>query len=320
MNKFKRIKKVELHCHLDGSLNLDLASTWSKLEKSELKKLLVASKSTKSLTDYLEKFDYPIKLLQTKTHLKEAAKTLALDMKDENVIYAEIRFAPLNHIKKGLTLEEVVDATLDGLNSSGLKSNLILTMKREESLTENKRIIDLAKKYLNKGVCAVDLAGDESKYPTENYRELFAYAKEKKVPFTIHAGEGTDASNIDAAISFGASRIGHGIRAIKSFKTMEMLKRNDVVLEICPSSNIDTNIFPSFAEHPVGRLIDSGVSVTINTDNRTVSNTNLSKEYELLNEFLGFEESDFFKLNLVAIEHAYISEEEKNMLIEELKK
>lgn len=316
MRKYEGIKKVELHCHLDGSLDLELASKWLKKSKEEVKMLLTRSSGIRDLSDYLEKFELPISLLQMKTHLTQAANALGTAMKKENVIYAEIRFAPLVHTKC-LELAEVIDSVKAGLDASGLKNNLILTMKREASFKDNKKVINIAKKYLNKGVVAVDLAGDEELFPTSSFKETFEYAIKEGVPFVIHAGEAGTYKDIDAAISFGAKRIGHGIAAIKNFKTMETLKKKDIPLEICLSSNLDTKLYEHIEDHPVSRLIDSGVSVTINSDNRTLSKTDLSHEYYLLNKYFGFTKEDFDKMNITAIKHSFLSEEEKEELLKE---
>lgn len=318
MRKYETIKKVELNCHLDGSLNIDLASQWSKKSKNELKYILTKSSGIKTLSDYLEKFALPIELLQTKVHLKDAAKVLAETMAQENVIYAEIRIAPLSHTAKGLTIDEVIESVLLGLRLSTLKSKLILTMKREASLEENKLIIDTAKKFLNRGVCAVDLAGDESLFPTSTFKELFEYANSEQVPFTISAGETGIYKDIDVALTFGAKRIGYGVAAIKSFRTMEALKNSHIPLEICLSSNIDTGLYDDIKSHPVARLYDSGVPITINTDNRTLSKTDLAHEYYLLDKYFGFTKEDFNKINRIAIKNAFLSDEEKEKLLKEL--
>lgn len=314
MKKYENLKKVELHCHLDGSLNPMKVSRWTRKDLDDVQKLLTA-KSSDSLSSYLEKFDYSINLLQTKTRLKDAAMQLCNDMLAENVVYAEVRFDPISHTKKGLSLEEVIESVLSGVESTTLLAKLILSMKRERTLEENIKIIDIARKYLSKGVAAVDLAGDEKKYPTKDFKELFAYAKEKEVPFIIHAGEAGTFKDIDYAISFGALRIGHGVQAIKSFETMEKLKKKDIPLEICLSSNIDTGLFEKFEDHPIQRLIDSGVSVTINTDNRCLSGTTLTDEYNLLNKHFGLGVKDFDRINMCALKHSFLSEDEKEELL-----
>lgn len=314
MKKYENLKKIELHCHLDGSLNPIKVSKWTRKDLKTIESSLTIHKPM-DLASYLEHFEYAIGILQTKTRLKEAALELCKDMLKENVIYAEIRFDPLAHTKKGLTLKEVVDSILDGISSSSLKAKVILCMKRERDEEVNKSIIDLAKKYLKKGVAAVDLAGSEKDYPTRDFKNLFAYANASSVPFVVHAGEAGTFKDIEEAIAFGASRIGHGIKAITDFKTMETLKEKDIPLEICITSNVMTNSVPSFKEHPIQRLIDSGVSVTINTDNRTISKTTLTDEYNILNRYFGFTTKDFNEINKTAIKHAFLSDKEKEELL-----
>ncbi len=315
MKKYESLKKVELHCHLDGSLNLEKVSRWTRKNIDDVEKALVL-KEKGNLTKYLEMFDYPISLLQTKNRLRDAVSDLCKDMMDDGVIYAEIRFDPLSHIMKGLTLDEVMESALEGLNSAPIKAKLILCMKREREIKENKLIIDLAKKYLNSGVACVDLAGDESKYPLRMFSDLFEYANEENVPFIIHAGESGSANEIDLAISYGAKRIGHGISAITSFETMERLKEHNVPLEICPLSNMSLELYEKYTDHPVARLMDSGVLVTINTDNRTLINTSLTKEYNYLNKYFGLNVKDFNQMNRTAIMHSFLTDEEKEELLQ----
>lgn len=314
MKKYENLKKVELHCHLDGSLNPIKVSKWTRKDLKTIENALTIHRPME-LASYLEHFEYAINLLQTKTRLKEAALELCKDMLKENVIYAEIRFDPVAHTKKGLTLKEVVDSVLEGISSSTLKAKVILCMKRERDEEVNKSVIDLAKKYLKKGVVAVDLAGSEKDYPTKDFKSLFAYARTSSVPFVIHAGEAGTFKDIEDAINFGATRIGHGIKAITDFKTMETLKQRDIPLEICLTSNVMTKATSSYKEHPVERLIDSGVSVTINTDNRTISKTTLTDEYNFLNRYYGFTTKDFNEMNKIAIKHAFLTDKEKEELL-----
>lgn len=314
MRKYEGIKKIDLNCHLDGSLDLELMMKWSKLSKEELLSKLTRNTGIKNLSDYLDKFALPLDYLQVKTHLRDAALYLGTSMKDENVVYAEVRIAPLLHTRKGLSLEEIIDSVLLGFKLSELKVNLILVMKREASLEDNKSIIKLAKKYLNKGVVAVDLCGDEGLFPTSTFSELFAFANEKGVPFVVTAGENGTFKDIDDAISAGAKRIAHGVKAIKSFYTMEELKKKNIPLEICLSSNMDTRLFSKYADHPVSRLIDSGVKVVFASDNRTLSKTDLSHEYYLLDKYFNFTKEDFIKANEIALEHSFLKESEKEKI------
>lgn len=301
------MKKIELHVHLDGSLN---PTEVNKIMNNETRDMLIAKKQD-SLENYLKTFDLPIKLLQSRENLINFSKTLAKDLYKDEVIYAEVRFCPLFHTSI-LTLEEVIEAVLDGFKMvPEVKINLILCMMRQYSMDKNLEIVKLAKKYLKNGVVGLDLAGDESRYKTATFRQLFEIIKIDNIPFTIHAGEADGKESVDLAIEFGAKRIGHGIRSIESEETIKKLKENNITLEICPSSNIDTGIYENMDEYPLKQLMDSGVKITINTDNRTVSNTTLEKEYQMLKENFKLSDKDLLEFNLNAIEASFISESQK---------
>ena len=167
---------------------------------------------------------------------------------------------------------------------------------------------------------AIDLAGDEATYKTSNFEELFEIVNKERIPFTIHAGEVAGCESVVEAINFGAKRIGHGINCIESSVVMNKLINERITLEVCPSSNVDTNVVASMDKHPIKALVDKGVLITINTDNRTVSNTNLNREYELLKDTFGFTDEDFLQFNMNAIEAAFISDDEKEELRKELLK
>ena len=301
------MKKIELHLHLDGSLNIDYIN---EIMKRDCTDELISSNS-KDLKEYLDKFELPISLLQDKNYIEHFCYLLAKDLEKEDVIYAEVRFCPLFHVDK-ISVDEVITSVINGFNKiSTVKVNLILCMMRHFDNEKNKEIINLAKKYLGHGVCAIDLAGDEGHFDTSNFKELFKIVNEEKIPFTIHAGEADGYHSVDFAISFGAKRIGHGVRAVENEDTIKNLIDNNILLEVCPKSNLDTNLVDNISKHPIKKLVDLGVLVSINTDNRTVSNTSLNYEYELLRDNFDFTEADFVKFNLNAINGAFISEEEK---------
>lgn len=308
----ENLKKIELHLHLDGSVRVSTIE--ELLDKNNLEKELVVDENTKSLTDYLKKFDLPIKVMQSKENLIRISKELCEDLIKDNVIYAEIRFAPNFHTKEGLSLDEVVSSVLLGLDSKNIKTNLILCMMRGDSYENNKNIIDLAIKYRNKGVCGIDLAGDEAKYPTSLYKDLFSYALENNLNITVHAGEAGTSKEVKDAISYGAKRIGHGIKIINDDEAINLVKEKQIPLEICPTSNVQTCNVDNIMNHPIKKLFDKGILVTINTDNRTVSNTSLNKEYKLLEEYLNFTKEDFIKTSLIAIDKAFLTNEEKQEL------
>lgn len=314
----ENLKKVELHLHLDGSVRPSTIASILNMDEQDIRKKVCTNKDTKDLKDYLSKFDLPISVMQTKENLTRISYELALDLKQDNVIYAEIRFAPLFHTKQGLTIDEVIIAVLDGLKQVPVKTNLILCMMRGSSYENNYKVIETAYKFLNKGVVGIDLAGDEKNYPVDNYKDLFEIAKNKKIPFTIHAGEADDYRSIDNAIKLGAKRIGHGVRAIENDNTIKLIKENNITLEVCPISNIDTKIYKNIKEHPIKKLYDENISITISTDNRTVSNTTLNDTYKILQNTFNFTKEDFIKTNQNAIKAAFISDKEKELLLKEL--
>ena len=274
----KNMPKIELHLHLDGSVNLDLASKLSNLPLETIKEKMVAKDKCQNLTEYLTKFDFPISLMQTKENLIKIAKTLIQDLENDNVIYAEIRFAPMQHINKGLSLDEIILTILEGLKSEKVKTNLILCLMRNHDYETNLNVINLAEKYLNKGVCAIDLAGDEIKYDINNFQKLFKTAKEKHIPFTIHAGETSSSTAVITAINYGAKRIGHGIKVVNDKQAKELIRQKDILLEVCPTSNVQTNVIDTYSHHPILNFYKKNIPVSINTDNRTVSNITLTEE------------------------------------------
>ena len=309
------MKKVELHLHLDGSLRPSTISELLNINLEEAIKLSTVTQKEKSLKEYLNKFDIPLKIMQTKENLIRISKELAEDLLKDNVIYAEIRFAPNKHLKQGLSLDEVVISILKGLSKVPIKTNLILCMMREDSYKKNLEIINLAKKYLNCGVVGIDLAGNEAAYPVNDYKKLFEIAKKEKIPFTIHAGEGSDATSVKNAIILGAKRIGHGIRAIEDESVLDLIKEKDITLEVCPKSNLDTNMYNKLEDHPIKKLFDKKIKITLNTDNRTVSNITLDETYKELKNTFKFSDEDFLIMNKNAIESAFINDKEKQELL-----
>lgn len=318
IEEIKNMPKVELHLHLDGSVNPDLAHKLSNLPLEMVKEKMIAKDKCQNLTEYLTKFDFSISLMQTKENLSKVAKALVHDLEKDNVIYAEIRFAPMQHINKGLTLDEVILSVLEGLKSEKVKTNLILCLMRNHDYETNLKVIALAQKYLNKGVCAIDLAGDEIKYDINNFQKLFETAKEKHIPFTIHAGETSSSEAVITAIDYGAKRIGHGIKIANDKKAIDLVNQKDILLELCPTSNVQTNVVDNYSNHPILKLYKENTLVSINTDNRTVSNITLTEEYIKLYKTFNFTLNDFKQMNIMAINHAFITKEEKEELLKKI--
>ena len=309
----KELKKVVLHLHLDGSVRI---STMEEILGRKLDGEVQINDKCNSLEDYLKKFELPISIMQTTENLSRIAYELAQDLKSDNVIYAEIRFAPMLHTKLGLSIDEVVESVIDGLNKVDIKTNLILCMMRHLSYEDNEKIIYLAQKYDK--VCAIDLAGDEAKYKTSSFEKLFDLANSLNLNITIHAGEADGSDSISSAISFGAKRIGHGINCINNDEVINKIIDKNITLEICPTSNIQTNVVDEYKNHPIKKIIDKGIIVTISTDNNTVSKINLSKEYDKLIENFKFAKEDFLKLNINAVNASFINNSEKENIINKL--
>lgn len=311
----KDIKKIELHVHLDGSVRIDTIQELSGLPIDTVKENMQVQKGCTSLIDYLGMFGLPLKYMQTKDNLTRITKEVIEDLERDNVIYAEIRFAPILHTKEGLSLEEVVNAVLLGLKDSEIKVGIILCMMRGDTKENNLKIIELTKKYLGKGICAIDLAGSEQQHPNFLYKDLFDEINNLNLPFTIHSGEASGASSVEQAISFGTTRLGHGIRLEDNEELINIIKEKNILLEICPTSNIQTKAVDNISNHPIYKYYKLGLPISINTDNRTVSNITLTSEYQLLKDTFGLNREDFNKINKMALEHAFINESEKRELL-----
>ena len=316
MIDFHKIPKVELHLHLDGSVPLNLLNNATNEA--------VAPDKCRNLADYLTKFDLPIAYLKYKDNLRLASYELSKELENDGVIYAEVRYAPNLLLSEELDLNETVKTILEGFSLGNVKINLILCMMRHHSYEENLAVINLAEKYLNKGVCAIDLAGDEEHFPTSNFKELFKIAKEKNIPYTIHAGEVNLKDSLESALSYNTTRLGHGIQSINYPDILKQIIVKKILLEVCATSNIQTNVIDTYENHPIKKLYELGALISISTDNRTVSNITLSDEYAKLNKYFNFTIQDFCRFNYNAINSSFLSKKEKdeltNKILEYMKK
>lgn len=300
-------EKADLHIHLDGSLSPELVERFLResgeiWDGAELRSMLTVPAGCKSLVEYLRRFDLPLKVLQKERQLEEATEDLVFRLGQQGLAYGEIRFAPQLHGELGMSQQQAVEAVLAGMKkglekSPGLELGILLCMMVTGEPSANEETVELAGAYHGKGVVGLDLAGAEGAVPMESFRYLFERAGRTGVPFTIHAGECGDAENIKKAVSFGAARIGHGCAAIRDSECMELLRRERIVLEMCPTSNLQTKAVESIQEHPIRKFLEYGIRVTVNTDNMTVSDTNLEKEYALLERGLGFTREEIRMMN-----------------------
>lgn len=292
----KSMEKYDLHCHLDGSLSESCIRRLAEeagisLDGCQLEKELRAEEDCKSLSEYLTKFDLPLRCLTSEKSFTEAVKDVMKTAAQEHVVYLEIRFAPMLSVTENLTANKIIEASIKGLkegeNLYGVKGNLILCGMRHQPVESNTKLAEIAADYHGYGVCALDLAGDEAAFPVKQQAEMFRKAKELGIPFTIHAGECGSTQSIWDAIELGASRIGHGIAAAKDETLMRYCADHKIPFEMCPVSNLQTKAVRTMEEYPFLRFLEAGIPVTINTDNRTVSNTSMAKELELLQGYYG---------------------------------
>ena len=321
------LPKIELHCHLDGSVRPETVIDLAEKEAINIpthdiemiKNMMIAPLECKSLNEYLERFELPGRVMQSKTSLKRITYELLEDAAKENIKSIEVRFGPLLHTEGGLTVEEIIESVLEGIklaeDTYDIKGNLILSCLRNMPVETVYDVIESGKKFLNKGVVAIDLCANEEAGFCRNYVEPITLAREYGYRVTIHAGEtGIGENVLDAVELLGAERIGHGIYIKDCVKAYNIVKKNKVVLEMCPTSNVQTKAVQSFEDHPVFDFHKDGIKVTINTDNRTVSDTNLSNEYSVMvNTFdMGCEEYEQLYYN--SVNASFADEETKNDL------
>ncbi|WP_055071789.1 adenosine deaminase [Clostridium massiliamazoniense] len=324
---YRKLPKVELHCHLDGSLRTETVIELAKEENidlsgktyEEVKELLVVPEDCPSLDIYLKRFDLPLKLMQNEKNLKRIAFELIEDVSKENVKYIEVRFAPLLHNRQGLNIKQIINAVLEGLKDGeekfGVKSGLILSLLRHHPVDSVYEVFEEGKEFLGKGVVAVDLAGAELEGFVPQYEEAFKKARDMGYRVTIHAGEtGYSCNVIDAIKLLGAERIGHAVAIKDDEVAYNLVKENNITLEMCPKSNLQTKAVDSYKNHPAKKFLNDGLKVNLSTDNRTVSNLDLTEECESINKVSGLSLEEFKQIYLNSVEGAFCNDETKAWL------
>jgi len=325
LTSLEKLPKVELHLHLDCSLSFDVVSKIRpdiSLKKYQLE--FIGPPKCKSLNEILKYVTNQVNLMQTEKNLRLVVKDLFDQLQRDNVIYAEIRFAPLLHLTNGLKPEEVIEIVADEsaecTKETGIKAGIILCTLRHFSEKESLQTVKLVKGFIdNSPVAGLDIAADEGNYTIDANKEAFLYAIKHDLPRTAHAGEAKGPESIWETINnFKPTRIGHGVRSIEDPALIEYFISNDIHLEICPTCNIQTNIFNQYKNHPINFLYNSGVSLSVNTDGRTLANVSLSEEYKNLISTFNWGAEHLMKCNLNAISTAFLSESEKMYLSEKI--
>ncbi len=343
-----RAPKALLHDHLDGGLRprtiVELAaeSGYAGLpttDAAELGQWFRDSADSGSLERYLETFSHTVAVMQTKDQLSRVARECALDLAADGVVYAESRFAPEQHIAQGLSLEEVVEAVLAGFRSGEQEAAVAGTPIRVRTLltamrhaARSREIAELAVAYRDEGVGGFDIAGAEAGFPPTRHLDAFEYLRRENMHFTIHAGEAFGLPSIWEAIQWcGADRLGHGVRIVDDITTgaegthtlgrlAAYVRDCRIPLEMCPSSNIQTGAAASVAEHPITLLKHLRFRVTVNTDNRLMSGTTMSREMQLLVDEAGWTLEDLRWASINAMKSAFLPFEERLEIIEHVVK
>jgi adenosine deaminase len=314
------LPKIELHLHLDCSLSYEVVQQIApSISYETYRESFIAPPKCTDLADYLTRAVKGTELMQTKAELRLVTLDLCRQLKKDNVIYAEIRFAPLLHLEKGLTPEEVVqtvnDAATEGMAETGITVGLILCTLRHYSEAQSMETVQLVMQFKGSNVAGFDIAADEAGFPIDNHIRAFDFAQKNGLNVTAHAGEAKGADSVwETLENFHPSRIGHGVRSAEDPELLRFLKKEGIHLEVCPTSNVQTNVVPTIKDHPADRIYHSGVSMSVNTDARTISNTTLTREYQVLQKEFDWGKTHFLKCNLEAIEHAFTSDEVKAAL------
>lgn len=325
------LPKADLHVHLDGSLRLTSLLEMAQEQEvelpayslDELRQIIVCDEDTQSLEEYLRGFHIVNLVLQTKDGLYRAAYELAEDAARENTRYMEVRYAPVLHSFGGLSDEEIVESVLEGLAAAekdfAIKTGVIICGIRNMESEISLRMASLAARYKNRGVVAFDLAGGEYQSPAIVHKAAYDLAKEYNLFITTHAGEAEGAGSIKQALhACGAHRIGHGTRLFEDEDLQNYVRDLRIPLEVCLISNLHTKAVESIATHPFKSYLDRGLRVTLNTDNRVISDTTLTKEYLLAVQSFGLDFAQVKRIVLNGFKSAFLPYQEKRELIREV--
>jgi len=321
---YTHLPKIELHLHLDCSLSYAVVQKLDPQISFEVyQKHFVGPVKCLDLVDFITRAEKAISLMQTPEQLRLVTLDLFQQLASDRVIYAEIRFAPLEHTQLGLKATEVVqvvnDAVLEGISATAIEARIILCTLRHYSEAQSMETVKLVEKFAGTMVVGFDIASDEAGFPIDQHIKAFEYAQAHGLYCTAHAGEARGADSVWETLEhFHPRRIGHGVRSVEDSALMAFLKKENIHLEVCPTSNVQTNIYPSIQDHRVNEIYESGVSMGINTDARAISNVTLSGEYQTLNQVFNWDLVHFLKCNLEALEHAFIDQTLKDHLQEKL--
>jgi adenosine deaminase len=319
-----RLRKVELHLHLDCSLSYTAVSRLApEITRSQYDAEFIAPPQCASLADFLTRAPRGFQLMQTEDALRIVTEDLFEQLAADNVVYAELRFAPLLHTCQGLAPEAIVAAvdlaTEQCIRATGIEARLILCTLRHFNTEQSLQTVQLVKQFAGTRVAALDIAGDEAGFPIEPHIAAFRYAIDHGLPRTAHAGEARGADSVWETLKFfEPTRIGHGVRSVEDPALVHHLRNERIHLEVCPSSNVQTRTAPTYAEHCVDKLYRDGVSLGINTDARTITNVTLKQEYARLREHFAWTDEQLTACNREALRAAFIDDATRFRLLDRL--
>ena len=265
---------------------------------------MVAPDDCPSQAEYIEYFDDAIAVMQTADALERIAYELCVDSAAENIDYLEVRWAPRLHLRQGLSIADVIEAVLLGLRAGPITAVAIVCAMRQHAPEENVELARIAGSFAGGGVVGFDLAGDEARYPAAPQRPAFESARAAGLHITCHAGEAGEPSSVEEALDLGVERIAHGVIGARDPRVVERVRREGIVLDMCPTANWKCKAVPAMSEHPLPRLVREGVRCTISTDSRTVADTSLSHEFELMSE-VGMTDEELRRCNNLAYESKF---------------
>ena len=337
--RIRRAPKVVLHDHLDGGLRastiVELADEtgYRGLPTTDPRRLAAWMRrgaNRKDLTLYLETFAHTVGVMQTADSIARVARECAQELAADGVVYAEVRFAPELHVERGLALDGAIEAVLEGFDQgsagTGLTIRAICTAMRH--LHRSVEVAEAAVRWRDRGVVAFDIAGPEDGYPPDDHLEAFQYCQRENFHVTIHAGEAYGPRSIWKALQFcGAERLGHGIRIVEDIVTdadgdrtlgrlAHYIRDRRIPLEVCPTSNVNTGVVASVADHPINTLVQLRFRVTVNTDNRLMSNVSMTSEMAALADTFGYDWARLRWLTVNAMKSSFLPFRERLQIIE----
>jgi len=313
-SRLRSLPKVELHLHLDCSLSYEVVQTLApEITRDAYREEFIAPPKCSGLVDYLDRAPVAIRLMQSSEALRLVTHDLFRQLAADGVVYAEIRFAPLLHLDEDLSPDAVVqsvnEAAREASRETGVHARLILCTLRHFGKAESLETVDLVARHRRAPgslVAGFDIAADEAGYPIEPHVPAFALARQLGIPATAHAGEALGASSVTETLDrLRPSRIGHGVRSVENPSVVRRIREENIHLEICPSSNVQTDVVDTFQDHPIDSLYRAGVDLGVNTDARTITNVCLTGEYERLVDTFGWRLHDLLACNRMAMRASF---------------